>query len=48
LETMGEQGKLADGPDVLKAFEKEIGRVTAFYSDLGWEQLARECVEAGQ
>lgn len=41
LETMGEEGNLADGIDAVKAFEKEIGRVVAFYTDPGWEQSAR-------
>jgi signal transduction histidine kinase/DNA-binding response OmpR family regulator len=47
LETMGNQSNLAGGPDVLKTFKKEIGRVIAFYSDPAWEQRARECVESG-
>ena len=45
LETMGEQGNLAGGPDALDAFEKEIKRVLAFYSDPAWEQCAREVAE---
>jgi len=45
LETMGEQGNLAGGPDALDAFEKEIGRVLAFYADSSWEQRAREMAE---
>ena len=47
LETMGNQSNLAGGPDVLKTFKTEIGRVIAFYSDPAWEQRARECVEGG-
>ncbi len=47
LETMGDQGELDGGPDVLKIFKKEIGRVIAFYSDPAWEQRAREGVESG-
>ena len=47
LETMGNQSNLAGGPDVLKTFKKEIGRVIAFNSDPAWEQRARECVEGG-
>jgi CheY-like chemotaxis protein len=46
LETMGEQGNLTGGLDVLKVFETEIGRVVAFYSDPAWEQRAREYQEA--
>ena len=41
LETMGEQGNLAGGTDVVGTFEKEIGRVIAFYTDPNWEQSAR-------
>jgi HPt (histidine-containing phosphotransfer) domain-containing protein len=47
LETMGNQGELDGGPDALKSFKKEIGRVVAFYSDPAWEQRAHECVEGG-
>ena len=45
LETMGEQGNLAGGVDVVKAFEREIGRVVSFYSNPSWEQRARAMVE---
>jgi two-component system, sensor histidine kinase len=40
LETMGEQGNLSGGPAALTVFEKEIERVTAFYTDPSWEQVA--------
>jgi len=41
LETMGEQGDLDGGPDLVKALAKEIARVIAFYQDPSWEQHAR-------
>jgi signal transduction histidine kinase/HPt (histidine-containing phosphotransfer) domain-containing protein len=41
LETMGEQGNLANGRAVLAQFEQEIARVIAFYADPAWEQQAR-------
>lgn len=40
LETMGEQGNLVGGHDAVAAFEKEITRVIAFYTDPAWEQSA--------
>jgi CheY-like chemotaxis protein len=41
LETIGERGDLVGGPELVKALEREAGRVTAFYSDPQWERLAR-------
>ncbi|MBI5033771.1 MAG: response regulator [Chloroflexi bacterium] len=42
LETMGEQGNLDGGPDLVKLLVKEITRVINFYQDPSWEQRARE------
>lgn len=42
LETMGEQGNLANGADAVTAFEKEIGRVIAYYANPTWENEARQ------
>ncbi len=42
VETLGEKGNLTGGAEAVERFEKEIGRVVAFYSDPKWEQLARE------
>jgi len=38
LETMGEEGKLDGGADVLEELETEMKRVAAFYAEPGWEQ----------
>jgi signal transduction histidine kinase/HPt (histidine-containing phosphotransfer) domain-containing protein len=46
LETMGERGNLEGGLETARAFEGELARVVAFYSDPSWEQRARECQEA--
>ena len=45
LETKGEQGVLEGVQALAEAFEKEIGRVVAFYSDPTWEARAREYEE---
>lgn len=42
LETLGEQGNLEGGPDLVKTLAKEIERVMVFYQDPGWEQRARD------
>ena len=44
---MRDQGELDGGPDALKSFKKEIGRVIAFYSAPAWDQRAREYAEGG-
>jgi CheY-like chemotaxis protein len=40
LETMGEESDLNSGAVALEELEKEIERVTAFYSEPGWEKNA--------
>lgn len=42
LETMGEQGQLTGGTELVESLAKEIERVIAFYRDPTWEQRARE------
>jgi signal transduction histidine kinase/ActR/RegA family two-component response regulator/HPt (histidine-containing phosphotransfer) domain-containing protein len=44
LETMGEQGNLANGADAVTSFEKEIGRVIAYYANPTWEHEACQVI----
>jgi hypothetical protein len=41
---MGEQGNLANGADAVTSFEKEIGRVIAYYANPIWEHEARQVI----
>ena len=46
LETMGGQGDLSNGTNALASFEKEIARVTSFYTGSTWEHEARQLIGA--
>ena len=45
LETLGEQGNLTGGPDLVKTLEEEVERVMAFYRGSEWEERARVIAE---
>ncbi|MBI5563985.1 MAG: response regulator [Chloroflexi bacterium] len=45
LESMGEQGNLAQAPEALKRFEHELRRVVTFYEDPRWAQQAQQQAE---